>query len=115
MKPRTPRNVFKPRRLLMKPKTTPHKQEFVMTRLRIGHTRITHSYLLKKEAQTFDLVCHRPLWSIFDRMLIFSSNTKAVLYNDRHACTFLERLMPLKPQTIISKKLIIVTVLSFWH
>ena len=37
-----------------------HKQESVMTRLRIGHTWITHSYLLKKEDQPFCYACDSP-------------------------------------------------------
>ena len=36
------------------------KQESVMTRLWIGHTWITHSYLLKKEDQPFFHACHSP-------------------------------------------------------
>ena len=36
------------------------KQETVMTRLRIGHTWITHSYLLKKEDQPFCHTCDKP-------------------------------------------------------
>ena len=36
------------------------KQESVMTRLRIDHTWITHSYLLKKEDQPFCHVCDSP-------------------------------------------------------
>ena len=36
------------------------KQETVMTRLRIGHTWITHSYLLKKEDQPFCHACDNP-------------------------------------------------------
>ena len=35
-------------------------QESVMTRLRIGHTWITHSYLLKKEDQPFCHACESP-------------------------------------------------------
>ena len=41
-------------------KTIYRKQESVMTRLRIGHTWITHSYLLKKEDQPFCHACHSP-------------------------------------------------------
>ena len=36
------------------------RQETVMTRLRIGHTWITHSYLLKKEDQPFCHACDNP-------------------------------------------------------
>ena len=36
------------------------KQETVMTRLRIGHTWITHSYLLQKEDQPFCHACDNP-------------------------------------------------------
>ena len=36
------------------------KQDSVMTGLRIGHTWITHSYLLKKEDQPFCHVCDSP-------------------------------------------------------
>ena len=36
------------------------KQETVMTRPRIGHTWITHSYLLKKEDQPFCHACDNP-------------------------------------------------------
>ena len=38
--------------------TLSRKQESVMTRLLIGHTWITHSYLLKKEDQPFCHACH---------------------------------------------------------
>ena len=31
------------------------RKDVVLSRLRIGHTRITHSYLLKEEEQT---ICH---------------------------------------------------------
>ena len=36
------------------------KQDSVMTRLRVSHTWITHSYLLKKEDQPFCRACHSP-------------------------------------------------------
>ena len=36
------------------------KQESVMTRLRIGHTWITHSYLLKREDQPICHACYNP-------------------------------------------------------
>ena len=36
------------------------RQETVMTRLRIGHTWITHNYLLKKEDQPFCHACDNP-------------------------------------------------------
>ena len=36
------------------------KQESVMTRLQIGHTWITHSYLLKREDQPFCHACDSP-------------------------------------------------------
>ena len=32
----------------------------VLTRLRIGHTRLTHSYLLKREDQPFCISCNEP-------------------------------------------------------
>ena len=32
----------------------------VLTRLRIGHTRLTHSYLLKQEDQPFCISCNEP-------------------------------------------------------
>ena len=41
-------------------KTIHRKQESIMTRHRIGHTWITHSYLLKKEVQPFCRACHSP-------------------------------------------------------
>ena len=41
-------------------KTVYRKQESVMTRLRIGRTWITHSYLLKKKDQPFCHACHSP-------------------------------------------------------
>ena len=33
----------------------------VLTRLRIGHTRLTHSYLLKREDQPFCISCNEPI------------------------------------------------------
>ena len=36
------------------------REEVVITRLRIGHTRITHSYLLNHEEQPFCIVCNQP-------------------------------------------------------
>ena len=41
-------------------KTIRRKQETVMTILRIGHTWITHRYLLKKEDQPRCHACHSP-------------------------------------------------------
>ena len=32
----------------------------VLTRLRIGHTRLIHSYLLKREDQPFCISCNEP-------------------------------------------------------
>ena len=51
------------------------KQETVMTRLRIGHTWITHSYLLKKEDQPFCHACDNPFYckAYPSRMLRFYS------------------------------------------
>ena len=34
------------------------REEVVLTRLRIGHTRLTHSYLLKREDQPFCISCN---------------------------------------------------------
>ena len=36
------------------------RDEVVLTRLRIGHTRLTHSYLLKREDQPFCISCNEP-------------------------------------------------------
>ena len=36
------------------------REEVVLTRLRIGHTRLTHSYLLKREDQPFCISCNEP-------------------------------------------------------
>ena len=36
------------------------REEVVLTRLRIGHTRLTHSYLLKREYQPFCISCNEP-------------------------------------------------------
>ena len=36
------------------------REEVVFTRLRIGHTRITSSYLLNHEEQPFCIVCNQP-------------------------------------------------------
>ena len=36
------------------------REEVVITRLRLGHTRITHSYLLNHEEQPFCIVCNQP-------------------------------------------------------
>ena len=38
----------------------PRREEVVITRLRIGQTRITHSYLLNHEEQPFCIVCNQP-------------------------------------------------------
>ena len=35
------------------------REEIVIARLRIGHTRITHSYLLNREEQPFCIVCNQ--------------------------------------------------------
>ena len=36
------------------------REEVALTRLRIGHTRLTHSYLLKREDQPFCISCNEP-------------------------------------------------------
>ena len=36
------------------------REEVVLTRQRIGHTRLTHSYLLKREDQPFCISCNEP-------------------------------------------------------
>ena len=36
------------------------REEVVLTRLRIGHTRLTHTYLLKREDQPFCIRCNEP-------------------------------------------------------
>ena len=36
------------------------REEVVLTRLRIGHTRLTHSYLLKREDQPLCISCNEP-------------------------------------------------------
>ena len=36
------------------------REEVVLTRLHIGHTRLTHSYLLKREDQPFCISCNEP-------------------------------------------------------
>ena len=36
------------------------REEVILTRLRIGHTRLTHSYLLKREDQPLYLICNEP-------------------------------------------------------
>ena len=36
------------------------REEVVITRLRIGHTRIRHSFLLNHEEQPFCIVCNQP-------------------------------------------------------
>ena len=36
------------------------REEVVLTRLRIGHTRLTNSYLLKREDQPFCISCNEP-------------------------------------------------------
>ena len=36
------------------------REEIVLTRLRIGHTRITHSYLFNREVQPFCFGCNTP-------------------------------------------------------
>ena len=36
------------------------RKEVVLTRLRIGHTRLTHSYLLKRKDQPFCISCNQP-------------------------------------------------------
>ena len=35
------------------------REDVVITRLRIGHTRFTHSYLLNREEQPFCIVCNQ--------------------------------------------------------
>ena len=36
------------------------REEIILARLRIGHTRITHSYLLKQEEQSYCIGCDVP-------------------------------------------------------
>ena len=36
------------------------REEVVLTRLRIGHTSLTHSYLLKREDQPLCISCNEP-------------------------------------------------------
>ena len=36
------------------------KEEVIISRLRIGHTNITHSYLLKREEVPFCIPCQEP-------------------------------------------------------
>ena len=38
---------------------TRRREEVVFIRLRIGHTRITHSYLLNREEQPFCIACNQ--------------------------------------------------------
>ena len=40
------------------------RERVVLTRLRIGHTRLTHSYLLKREDQPFCISCNEPFMVI---------------------------------------------------
>ena len=42
-------------------KINTRRDEVVITRLRIGHTHLTHSYLLKREDQPFCFACDEPL------------------------------------------------------
>ena len=46
------------------------REEVVLTRLRIGHTRLTHSYLLKREDQPFCIRCNEPFYgkTLSDRL-----------------------------------------------
>ena len=39
------------------------REEVILSRLRIGHTRLTHTYLLKGEAQPMCIPCQRPPYS----------------------------------------------------
>ena len=41
-------------------KLTNRRDQVVLTRCRIGHTRISHSYLLKREEQPFCIACNEP-------------------------------------------------------
>ena len=36
------------------------REEVVLTRLRIGHTRLTHSYVLEREDQPLCISCNEP-------------------------------------------------------
>ena len=36
------------------------KEEIILSRLRIGHSHITHSYLLKKEEAPYCIPCQKP-------------------------------------------------------
>ena len=56
----TLRNTSKPKSLCNTTQSLYRKHETVMTRLRIGHIWITHSYLLKKEDQPFCHACDNP-------------------------------------------------------
>ena len=41
-------------------KLSNRRDQVVLTRCRIGHTRISHSYLLKREEQPFCVPCNEP-------------------------------------------------------
>ena len=41
-----------------------HKEEVVLTRLRIGHSRLTHSYLFRREQQPMCIFCNQEVLSV---------------------------------------------------
>ena len=68
------------------------RKEIILVRLRIGHTSLTHSYLLKREEQPYCIGCDTPFtvrnflidWADFDRerRSLFQVNNLKDLFKD---------------------------------
>ena len=87
------------------------RENVVLTRLRIGHTRTTHAYLLKREGQPLCISCNKPftvkhfLIDCFEfahvRRQFFHSNDIRQLFQDVPADNI---LMFLKHINLFNKK-----------
>ena len=66
------------------------KEEIILSRLRTGHSHITHSYLLKKEEAPYCIPCQKP-YTIkhINRMHRLRTNTEKILPYNKLKTNFL--------------------------
>ena len=88
------------------------KQESVMARLRIGHTWITHSYLLKKEDQPVCHACDSPFTVKQNAQILLISEISSI--QQLMSTPFSERLVP-RGSLNTSKKLEFITRYKLWY
>ena len=76
------------------------KDQVVITRCRIGHTRITHSHLLKRERRPICNTCNRPLTvkHLLSECPLFETSRQNLL----NVPSFLEIFKSVSPAKIVS-------------